>query len=318
MAQVVDKLERLKQFTRLANNNPNENEANLAARKACKLLEELNWQLPANPSAPSRNPSNQQRNAPNPYPPGNPFDDIFSGFGYRGYSNPFTEAYGKQTSQEYQRAQAQQEANRQAKNREKAKREAEEYAKRKAEEEKKRKTQEEKDKKIREFSRFVEREKKRAKNPIAGDMRSDPKFWGNNKEYIQYMQERFLAWKANNPGKVFEPETWDEQPYEYDSHEADDWSRNAKFHKVWDGVAGKYVVIPEVQYQANKQYYDNMEDVHKAAEAREYTSTYGNPTKKRKLKCRQCGKVQDTGYLGPEQQFICFSCGGIFGGKRKP
>lgn len=32
--------ERLKALTRLANNNPNENEANLAARRVCKILEE--------------------------------------------------------------------------------------------------------------------------------------------------------------------------------------------------------------------------------------------------------------------------------------
>lgn len=38
-------LEKLKKLTRLANNNPNDNEANLAARKVCKMLEEGNWAL---------------------------------------------------------------------------------------------------------------------------------------------------------------------------------------------------------------------------------------------------------------------------------
>jgi hypothetical protein len=40
------KLELLKKLTRLANNNPNDNEANLAARKVCKMLEEGKFQLP--------------------------------------------------------------------------------------------------------------------------------------------------------------------------------------------------------------------------------------------------------------------------------
>jgi hypothetical protein len=38
-------LDLLKKLTRLANNNPNDNEANLAARKVCKMLEEANWSL---------------------------------------------------------------------------------------------------------------------------------------------------------------------------------------------------------------------------------------------------------------------------------
>lgn len=40
-------LDLLKKLTRLANNNPNDNEANLAARKVCKMLEESNWSLPS-------------------------------------------------------------------------------------------------------------------------------------------------------------------------------------------------------------------------------------------------------------------------------
>lgn len=46
-------LELLKKLTRLANNNPNDNEANLAARKVAKMLQDNNWSLPANNSASS-------------------------------------------------------------------------------------------------------------------------------------------------------------------------------------------------------------------------------------------------------------------------
>jgi len=42
-------LDLLKKLTRLANNNPNDNEANLAARKVCKMLEASNWSLPILP-----------------------------------------------------------------------------------------------------------------------------------------------------------------------------------------------------------------------------------------------------------------------------
>jgi hypothetical protein len=38
-------IEKLKSIIRLANNNPNENEANLAARKACKILAEDNFKF---------------------------------------------------------------------------------------------------------------------------------------------------------------------------------------------------------------------------------------------------------------------------------
>lgn len=38
-------LDLIKKLTRLANNNPNEHEANLAARKVCQMLEEGNWSL---------------------------------------------------------------------------------------------------------------------------------------------------------------------------------------------------------------------------------------------------------------------------------
>lgn len=39
-------LDLLKKLTRLANNNPNENEENLAARRVCKMLEEGKFSLP--------------------------------------------------------------------------------------------------------------------------------------------------------------------------------------------------------------------------------------------------------------------------------
>lgn len=38
-------IEKLKSIIRLANNNPNDNEANLAARKACKILAENDFAL---------------------------------------------------------------------------------------------------------------------------------------------------------------------------------------------------------------------------------------------------------------------------------
>lgn len=46
-------LDLIKKLTRLANNNPNDNEANLAARKVCRMLEESNWSLPSVQSRPN-------------------------------------------------------------------------------------------------------------------------------------------------------------------------------------------------------------------------------------------------------------------------
>src|SRR5262245_51973348 len=48
-------LELLQKLTRLANNNPNDNEANLAARKVCKMLEEGKWNIPSAPAKPIEN-----------------------------------------------------------------------------------------------------------------------------------------------------------------------------------------------------------------------------------------------------------------------
>ncbi len=51
-------IEKLKKLVKLANNNPNENEANLAARKVCQILEQTNFQAIAvvNKQAPPQQP----------------------------------------------------------------------------------------------------------------------------------------------------------------------------------------------------------------------------------------------------------------------
>lgn len=61
------KFDLLKKLTRLANNNPNENEANLAARRVCKILEESNFSLSeayTNPKPPSSKPNYSHVNNP--------------------------------------------------------------------------------------------------------------------------------------------------------------------------------------------------------------------------------------------------------------
>lgn len=60
-------LDLLKKLTRLANNNPNDNEANFAARRVCKMLEECDFKLVENSQ-----PSNPQ---PNFKHYANPFDN---------------------------------------------------------------------------------------------------------------------------------------------------------------------------------------------------------------------------------------------------
>lgn len=67
-------------LAKLANNNPNENEANLAARKVCRMLEEADFQF--NDAA---QPVNQARGAtrPNPYHGFNPFEELWRDLNYR-------------------------------------------------------------------------------------------------------------------------------------------------------------------------------------------------------------------------------------------
>lgn len=76
-------LERLKKLVRLANNNPNEHEANLAARKACKMIQDGNFEftnkVPTNP--PPSTPKQQSTNPnPNPNVYRSPYDNYYSGY----------------------------------------------------------------------------------------------------------------------------------------------------------------------------------------------------------------------------------------------
>lgn len=86
-------LDKLKSLIRLANNNPNENEANLAARKVCKIIAEENFKLL---NGNSHQP--QQQNAPRTWNDvtrsTEPFwrnADWVRDFYYRAHTNPFYE-----------------------------------------------------------------------------------------------------------------------------------------------------------------------------------------------------------------------------------
>lgn len=79
-------LDKLKAIIRLANNNPNENEANLAARRACKLLAENDFALLNGHTVPPKasNWSGVDRSQEPFWEPGDPFYDFFVNQG-----NPF-------------------------------------------------------------------------------------------------------------------------------------------------------------------------------------------------------------------------------------
>lgn len=65
-------------LVKLANNNPNENEANLAARKVCKLIEESKFNFSGQNNHQQQNQQKQSTRPPNwktPYY--NPFDEWF-------------------------------------------------------------------------------------------------------------------------------------------------------------------------------------------------------------------------------------------------
>lgn len=91
-------IEKIKSLIRLANNNPNDNEANLAARKACKVLAENNFAALA-PRA-NGNPTTwndvKRSTEPDfrstPYSGFNPFEELFREArkrGYDPYANPY-------------------------------------------------------------------------------------------------------------------------------------------------------------------------------------------------------------------------------------
>lgn len=63
-------IEKIKKLIRLANNNPNEHEANLAARKVCKMLADYNFNIIV------RTADAKIRSASNPAPY-NPFEEMF-------------------------------------------------------------------------------------------------------------------------------------------------------------------------------------------------------------------------------------------------
>jgi len=86
-------LDLLIKLVKLANNNPNENEANLAARKVCKIIEEGKYQF--NNKQPEQPKQPQYQAASNPT--GNPFEDFLRYYGR--YGSPF-DRHGQDFAQE--------------------------------------------------------------------------------------------------------------------------------------------------------------------------------------------------------------------------
>lgn len=87
-------LDLLIKLVRLANNNPNDNEANLAARKVCKMIGENNYKLDGTIKPTVKQQYNHQYyEQPKPHP----FDDLFNRFygqgPFRAGRNPFEESW---------------------------------------------------------------------------------------------------------------------------------------------------------------------------------------------------------------------------------
>lgn len=95
-------LDLIQKLIRLANNNPNDNEANLAARKACKMLED--YKFPSSNTTPPKNATygeQTRNNGPSPFnsgPPNRP------GFGFD-FDDRFWEEILKQGSRFYRKDQ---------------------------------------------------------------------------------------------------------------------------------------------------------------------------------------------------------------------
>ncbi len=100
------KLEILNKLIALANNNPNEHEANTAARRVCKAIIEDKFVISGGPVTnttvpPKTSPKQQQSNPYDAYRY-DPFEDIFGGFGgFGGFRDRYTEE-AKQAKQQKQ------------------------------------------------------------------------------------------------------------------------------------------------------------------------------------------------------------------------
>jgi hypothetical protein len=97
----------LKKLIALANNNPNENEANAAARKVCKMLVDEKGNLLLGNSIPKINVREPQQYAygPNPFQDrGYDYNDIFNR--YWGQSRAYQQKTPKQQAQEYAKKRA--------------------------------------------------------------------------------------------------------------------------------------------------------------------------------------------------------------------
>src|SRR5262245_10501112 len=107
----MDKLDILQKLIALANNNPNENEANTAARRVCKMLAEMKVNFKRNVAS-NKVPPPTPRQQANPWAYDNPFasfdvdmERIFrmvqeearrareEQFRHRSYSNPFDRGF---------------------------------------------------------------------------------------------------------------------------------------------------------------------------------------------------------------------------------
>jgi hypothetical protein len=86
-------LDKLKKLIRLANNNPSEHEANSAARRVCKMLDEYEFPTTWNDVKRSTEPAFKST-WKQPAPTKDPMEDIFERiFKERMYNNPYTDPF---------------------------------------------------------------------------------------------------------------------------------------------------------------------------------------------------------------------------------
>jgi hypothetical protein len=266
------KLEILQKLISLANNNPNDNEANSAARRACKLIVELNINFKVRNSS-NQNQSNQnQYNPPKPNPstqsPWNhpPYD---YGPTYQDFDDLFSNLFGRRpkTASQYD---------------EEAKRKGEEARKRAQEQAETEQRKEEQRKKNEEFRQKYEQHKAN---------------YNNEKWYYQRPPNEVKIpkdYKVN----VESDRKWD-IPFHFDFDPGDFVEQKKSEPKFAQKVTWTETEVSNMT-SAEFREFKKRNDIDYDPSSRLYTL-------KKKLKtCTECGKENLTGYIG--NIYVCTEC----------
>lgn len=269
------KLEILMKLIALANNNPNDNEANLAARKACKAIIEHKFTItggtgatttpPKQPNTPPRRPNPGYRD---PFWDFVDFDDLFGRRGRPG-SNPFDEARKAQEAKERQEEQRRAE-------------------RRKAEE-----RQREQDRRDRErYSRGQWDEGTRQQyKPMSDELKERQQSW-QYEYWVAGTGEFYNPLTRKHYAKMFQDQWLHETGTRHVSDTAA-FRAGANYGRPGDNTSQK--TYNRTGREEDEKYYQRRRE-------------RGFGFEDRKLRCKTCGNIFNTKFMGIPEMYECNDC----------